>query len=237
MALLSNATDNNFTGVTFYCDDAATALGLPINPRASEIANCAGKPTEVRGDVFVARVFDNEEEFKRLDFTLGEVSSSAPWVKQAVAQNERKRQAESADVKLKRMEKVTKSSRGQAQVQELSPAEAEKESGNDAFKKQDYHKALEHYSKAIELDASLLVAYNNRAMSRLKLGQWEGALQDCQAVVAKDPTNVKALLRMANAREELKQPQEAASVYKEILDLEPKNTVAAAKLQELGGPP
>jgi len=48
VALLSNATDNNFTGVTFYCDDAATALGLPVNPRASAIAGCAGKPTEVR---------------------------------------------------------------------------------------------------------------------------------------------------------------------------------------------
>ena len=45
--MLSNATDNNFTGVTFYCDDAAAALGLPLNPRASEIARCAGKPTEV----------------------------------------------------------------------------------------------------------------------------------------------------------------------------------------------
>lgn len=59
---------------------------------------------------------------------------------------------------------------------------------------------MEHYSRAIELDGTLLVAYNNRAMTRLKLGQWEGAMQDCQAVVAKDPTNVKALLRMANAR-------------------------------------
>ena len=48
---------------------------------------------QVRGDVFLARVFDSEEDFKRLDFTLGEVSSSAPWVKQAYAQNERKRRA------------------------------------------------------------------------------------------------------------------------------------------------
>jgi len=60
--------------------------------------------------------------------------------------------------------------------------------------------ALEHYSRALELDGSLLVAYNNRAMTRLKLGQWEGAVQDCHAVIAKDPTNVKALLRLGNAR-------------------------------------
>ena len=36
---------------------------------------------QVRGDAFLARVRDNEEEFQRLDFTLREVSSSAPWVK------------------------------------------------------------------------------------------------------------------------------------------------------------
>ena len=46
---------------------------------------------QVRGDVFVARVFDNEEEFQRLDFKLAELSSSAEWIKQAAAQNEKKR--------------------------------------------------------------------------------------------------------------------------------------------------
>ncbi len=36
---------------------------------------------QVQGDAFLARVFDNEDEFKRMDFTLREVSSGAPWVK------------------------------------------------------------------------------------------------------------------------------------------------------------
>jgi hypothetical protein len=34
---------------------------------------------QVRGDVFVARIFDNDDDFKRLDFTLNDLSSSAPW--------------------------------------------------------------------------------------------------------------------------------------------------------------
>ena len=42
-------------------------------------ACCGG--IQVQGDVFLARVFDNEDEFQRLDFTLREVSSGAPWVK------------------------------------------------------------------------------------------------------------------------------------------------------------
>ena len=45
----------------------------------------------MRGDVFVARVFDNEDDFKRLDFTLSEVSSNASWIKEAATQNEKKR--------------------------------------------------------------------------------------------------------------------------------------------------
>lgn len=37
---------------------------------------------QVRGDVFMGRIFDNEDDFVRMDFRLGEVSSSAPWVAQ-----------------------------------------------------------------------------------------------------------------------------------------------------------
>lgn len=60
--------------------------------------------------------------------------------------------------------------------------------------------AIQLYSRAIELDGSLLVAYNNRAMASLKLGEWQKALQDCKHVLSQEPGNVKALLRQANAR-------------------------------------
>ena len=60
--------------------------------------------------------------------------------------------------------------------------------------------AIQHYSKAIELNSSLLVAYNNRAMAWLKLEEWKKALQDCDHVLSLEPANIKALLRQANAR-------------------------------------
>ena len=60
--------------------------------------------------------------------------------------------------------------------------------------------AVEHYSRAVELDDTLLVAYNNRAMAWLKLEEWQKAQQDCTHVLSRDPANVKALLRQANAR-------------------------------------
>ena len=52
----------------------------------------------------LARVFDNEDDFERLDFTLKEVASSAPWVREAAAQNEAKMKGEGAGGILRRMQ-------------------------------------------------------------------------------------------------------------------------------------
>jgi len=38
------------------------------------------KCLQVNGDAFIGRTFDNGDDFKRLDFTVSEVSSSAAWV-------------------------------------------------------------------------------------------------------------------------------------------------------------
>ena len=45
---------------------------------------------QVHGDAWLARIFDNEDSFKRMDFTLSEVSSSADWVRTAKSQSEAK---------------------------------------------------------------------------------------------------------------------------------------------------
>ena len=51
-----------------------------VRGRVLTMHECCGE-AQVQGDVFLARIFDNEDEFQRLDFTLREVSSGAPWVK------------------------------------------------------------------------------------------------------------------------------------------------------------
>ena len=58
----------------------------------------------MQGDAFLARVFDNEDNFERLDFTLREVASSAQWVKEAAAQNEAKMRGDGAGSILRRMQ-------------------------------------------------------------------------------------------------------------------------------------
>ena len=47
IALLSNSRDNGFTGVNLYCDDEASFVDAPPNPRATEVAFCCGKQMKV----------------------------------------------------------------------------------------------------------------------------------------------------------------------------------------------
>ena len=61
-------------------------------------------------------------------------------------------------------------------------AESLKETGNELFKLDKFQAAIEAYTKALELqpDSKLrLMLYKNRAMSRLKMEDFEGAEMDC----------------------------------------------------------
>ncbi len=63
-----------------------------------------------------------------------------------------------------------------------------------------YTQAIEDYTQALQLDPGLLTARNNRAACHIKLGQWKEAVEDCNAVLAVEAENAKALLRRAAAR-------------------------------------
>ncbi|TYZ63192.1 hypothetical protein PybrP1_012941 [[Pythium] brassicae (nom. inval.)] len=78
--LVVNTRAENHVGVNMYVDDKGTAKGLPTNRRASAIAQACGRMIEVRGDAFIARIFDNDDDFERLDFRLSEVTMDAEWV-------------------------------------------------------------------------------------------------------------------------------------------------------------
>lgn len=88
---------------------------------------------QVSGDVFIGRYFDNEEVFKRMDFTTKELSSSAPWMKEARQQLMRRSQRSDST------QKLVQSLKDQAQpvaaaaaaAKPLPPSEVEKNKGNE----------------------------------------------------------------------------------------------------------
>lgn len=232
IALLSNSRDYGFIGVNMYVDDEGSVRGCARNIRATEIAHCCGKPIEVKGDAFLARVLDDGDNFERRDLHLNEISSEAEWVKQAKNQAAQRREAESSAEVMRRIQ-ADSAAASKAQIRELTPAEAAKEHGNVAFKKGKWKEAVHHYTKAIELDSMMIPAWNNRAMTFLKLEKWEEALKDCLAVLEQQPSNVKAFLRAAAAEVELGKKDEAKQHLENALLAEPSNAEAKKRLDEL----
>eukprot|EP00300_Choanocystis_sp_HF-7_P007660 c1542_g1_i1.p1 GENE.c1542_g1_i1~~c1542_g1_i1.p1 ORF type:complete len:305 (+),score=67.08 c1542_g1_i1:47-916(+) len=83
------AKDLNHIAVSLYIDDKGVAKGSPINARATELVRACGHNTLVRGDAFVSRYFDNEEDWRRINFDVSDLDSSAGWIAQAKAFNSR----------------------------------------------------------------------------------------------------------------------------------------------------
>ena len=98
--LVVNRKANGHIGINMYVDDQGSLKNLPLNARATQIAQMCGLMLEVRGDAFIARFFDDDDNFRRLDFALPDLSSSAAWVAEARTFNveKQKRSGQMKDV-------------------------------------------------------------------------------------------------------------------------------------------
>lgn len=103
--------------------------------------------------------------------------------------------------------------------------------GNTAFSRGDFARAIEQYSKCLELDPSMITAHGNRAIAFLKAGRPQEALGDCDAVIAHDPSNIKAWLRKGQACFDLHQHADAKEAWEQALQVQPGNKQALLGLQ------
>ncbi|GAB4834235.1 Hsp70-Hsp90 organizing protein 3 [Ancistrocladus abbreviatus] len=62
-------------------------------------------------------------------------------------------------------------------------AHKEKEAGNAAYKKKDFETAIQHYTKAIELDDEEISFLTNRAAVYLEMGKYAECIKDCDKAV------------------------------------------------------
>ncbi|KAI5064201.1 hypothetical protein GOP47_0020871 [Adiantum capillus-veneris] len=67
--------------------------------------------------------------------------------------------------------------------QRKAEAVKEKEAGNAAYKKKDFDAAIEHYTKAIELDDEDISYITNRAAVYLEMGKYVECVDDCDKAV------------------------------------------------------
>ena len=76
-------------------------------------------------------------------------------------------------------------------------AEDYKTQGNDFFKKKNYKKAIECYTKAIKLNRSEPTYYTNRASAYMATNNYDSALSDCRLALSLNPDHPRALTRGA----------------------------------------
>jgi len=110
-------------------------------------------------------------------------------------------------------------------------AELRKDKGNAAFKDGAFAQALVHYTEALELDPTHVVALCNRAQCFLKLGEHEKALRDADACVAVKFDYVKAHFRKGLALHAMRRFPDAIIAFERALAFDPANVQAKDALR------
>ncbi|XP_046432062.1 tetratricopeptide repeat protein 12-like [Neodiprion virginianus] len=105
------------------------------------------------------------------------------------------------------MKSVEKDAKQRAEDRKIRNERADtfKRIANKAFKEQNYEKAITYYTKAVEQKKDSAMLWNNRALSYMKLGLYEKALNDCDWALKVNEYNIKALLNGAKCYKFLRQ--------------------------------
>ncbi|PON53812.1 N-terminal acetyltransferase A, auxiliary subunit [Parasponia andersonii] len=102
------------------------------------------------------------------------------------SQPERKRSAEAEPPKEEKEpepEPMELSDEKKETKERKAQALKEKEAGNAAYKKKDFDTAIQHYTKAIELDDDEISYIMNRAATYLEMGKYDECIKDCDKAV------------------------------------------------------
>ncbi|KAK9498235.1 hypothetical protein O3M35_004095 [Rhynocoris fuscipes] len=110
-----------------------------------------------------------------------------------------------------------------ASEEDKKQAEQLKVEGNTAMSEGQFYKALELYTKAIQIDPKNAVYYCNRAAAHSKLQNHNAAIVDCKIALEIDPKYSKAYGRLGLAYCGLENYVSALEYYKKAVELEPSN--------------
>ncbi|KAL2108709.1 hypothetical protein VUR80DRAFT_3449 [Thermomyces stellatus] len=111
-------------------------------------------------------------------------------------------------------------------------ATAFKNEGNKAFMAHDWPKAIELYTKALELNDKEPTFYSNRAQAYIKSEAYGYAIADATKAIELNPKFVKAFYRRGLAYAAILRPKNALKDFKECVKLDPGNKDAKLKLAE-----
>ncbi|KAA8913365.1 hypothetical protein FN846DRAFT_129280 [Sphaerosporella brunnea] len=105
-----------------------------------------------------------------------------------------------------------------------------KAEGNAAFAAKDFHKAVECFTQAIDIDPNNHVLYSNRSASYASLKDFDGALKDASKTTELKPDWGKGWSRKGAALHGMGDLVGALDAYEHALQVEPGNVQAKAGL-------
>lgn len=118
-------------------------------------------------------------------------------------------------------------------VQKLDRMKAD---GNAEYKSGRWQAAIEKYSEALEVDplnkgtnSKLL---QNRALCRIQLKDYKGAITDCERAISLDPTYTKAKKTKANALGQSGDWESAVRELKDLQEQDPQDSSIAKELRK-----
>ena len=110
-------------------------------------------------------------------------------------------------------------------------AERQKVEGNEFIAANKPEKAVESYSKAINLDPSNAIYFSNRAAAYSMMGDHFNALEDAKQSCKLNPSYAKAYNRVGKAHLALGEPEEAIVAFTKALELDPKDLNVKSSLE------
>jgi len=135
--------------------------------------------------------------------------------------------------KLKEAEQLFKKNKPKinADGSPLSAAQKVKEEGNEFFRLGKIDKAIEAYTKALNLctdkdSNEKSNIYNNRAACYVQLYEPTKVIADCTEALTLNEMNLKALMRRGLAYESMDKMRLALDDFRKILSVDPRNPVA-----------
>ena len=115
----------------------------------------------------------------------------------------------------------------------MDQASEYKQQGNEAFKNKDFSKAVEYFTKAIELKPQDHILYSNRSGAYTGLSNYEQALEDANSCLTYDSKFIKGYSRKAAALEGLGKFDEALETVEKGLEIDPNSELLLEKKEEI----
>jgi small glutamine-rich tetratricopeptide repeat-containing protein alpha len=108
-------------------------------------------------------------------------------------------------------------------AEQKTAAEKLKQEGNGLMTKKEHDKAIDAYTKAIELDSTNPIYFSNRAAAHSSKGDHLSAIGDAEKAIELDPNFTKGYSRLGHAQYSIGDYAAAATAYRRGLELDPTN--------------